>query len=101
MNAKTLKALKGSIGKWENVVSGTIEDLGTENCSLCSLFHPQNTGKDQCVGCPVYMHTGYSYCVGTPYSRWAKLTGGGGRANTPSRIKAAEAELKFLKGLLP
>lgn len=38
MNSRTLKALKGSIRKWERICNGTGEDRGPRNCPLCELF---------------------------------------------------------------
>ena len=37
---KTLRALKGSITKWNKIVKSTkAEDKGTANCPLCKLFY--------------------------------------------------------------
>ena len=38
MNSKTLEALKGSIKKWQRIVSGTARDEGAINCPLCWKF---------------------------------------------------------------
>jgi hypothetical protein len=66
MNAATLKALKGSIKKWDTIVDGTGVDVGTGNCPLClKFFHASRWGI--CGGCPVKNATGRVGCVGTPY----------------------------------
>jgi hypothetical protein len=92
MNATTLKALKGSIKKWEGIVAGKVKDEGPDNCPLCKLFYAIN-----CRGCPVSKATRLKWCDGSPYSDlW-----NGGKATTKPQIAAAKAEVKFLKSLLP
>lgn len=86
MNKKTLKALKGSIKKWEGIVAGTMLDLGPINCPLCSMFWLKD-----CAGCPVMAKTKKMGCVGTPYQSYTMFPSG----NT------AQRELDFLKSLLP
>ena len=102
MNKQTLKALKGSIKKWERIVAGELEDEGPDNCPLCKLYY---WDKD-CTGCPVFEKTAKHYCSGTPYEdKWVPLIRREAfvnkRADTPEKKKAARAELKFLKSLLP
>ena len=98
MNRKTLKALKGSIEKWEDIVAGTGHDDGAENCPLCQLFI-----RNECVGCPVFEKTRMRECQGTPYQRWVRYLGFAPTwtAGTLRQKAAAKAELKFLKSLLP
>jgi hypothetical protein len=109
MDAKTLKALKASIEKWErNAEAGTIDDykLGCVSCPLCRVFHPRYTDKNnECAGCPV-ADAGFSFCEGTPYdaasaaySHWHYNDG-----LETARAQAHDAALKevaFLKSLLP
>lgn len=91
MKAHTLKALQGSIAKWEAIVAGTGEDDGVDNCPLCLLFHPdKNPGKRNCGGCPVQKATGKAFCNGSPY-----------RECFPNYEERAQRELAFLKSLLP
>lgn len=97
MNARTLKALKGSIAKWKAIVAGTGFDRGPANCDLCALFWQHGF----CRGCPVMERTGCSQCAGTPYDQWLAANGHGETADTQARKKAARAELAFLKSLLP
>lgn len=90
MDAKTLKALRGSIKKWEGIVAGTMEDYGEDNCPLCKLFLKQN-----CEGCPVYARTHHEGCYETPYRETLKADG------KEEYDRLAQAELDFLKSLLP
>lgn len=95
MDERTLTALKGSIAKWEDIVAGVIADDGANNCPLCRLFHWQYGGKgaaERCDGCPVKAATGNPACVGSPYDDYEE---------NGERIEDAEAELEFLRGLLP
>jgi hypothetical protein len=97
MDNQTLAALKGSIRKWENIVAGTGVDKGVFNCPLCELFW-----DDDCTGCPVSERTGLMNCRGTPYNMWEALTKRDDATHgDPERIAAAQAELDFLRSLLP
>lgn len=96
MKPETLEALQGSIKKWELVVAGTGENRGCDNCPLCERF-----SGDYCVSaddekCPVAIKTGCTECVNTPYyeCKW-------GFSTKPEDVAAAQAELDFLRGLLP
>jgi hypothetical protein len=101
MNAKTLKALKGSIRKWEKIVAGMGGDRGPANCALCEMFLHEHA----CRGCPVYSRTGQEGCRGTPYDDWKGRRHPHGQnevfATTPHYKSAARAEVRFLKSLLP
>jgi hypothetical protein len=101
MNKQTLKALKGSIKKWQSIVNKTGVDRGTNNCPLCKLFYNYEYIVDHCLGCPVRNRTGEQYCTNTPYVKFSDLDDGSGIANTPEKLAAAVEELKFLKSLLP
>lgn len=96
MNAKTLKALKGSIEKWEKIVDGTGSDNGGENCQLCQMFL-------SCDGCPVAEYTGDIGCHGSPWNKWRDHF----KSDFPFYARGkksralAQAELDFLKSLLP
>lgn len=112
----TIEAIKESIRLWEikREASDPSEiKLGADNCPLCKLYR---TFDDDCVqscaGCPVYLKTGEIGCKGTPYSEAAgKKTAW---MMTPMTIcgiefyaakdkwqEAAQAEIDFLKSLLP
>jgi hypothetical protein len=88
MDADTLKALNGSIAKWEAIVAGTGVDNGPSNCPLCHMFW---RFPNCCKGCPVSEKTGFTGCVNTPYDRYCD----------DHTIAAAVDELEFLRSLLP
>jgi hypothetical protein len=104
MDAETLEALRGSIAKWEGIVNGSEVDKGCGNCPLCSKF--VNATGD-CDGCPVYELSGQQACSGTPYERWHRVNPWPNKhpewraAKTKQHLAAAQAELEFLKSLLP
>lgn len=99
MNKTTLKALKGSIAKWQKIVDGTGIDEGTKNCPLCKMFlHREMIDDrgyivdDMCGGCPVAIATDYSaICFGSPYGDYAR---------TKTKRNATRM-LRFLQRLVP
>jgi hypothetical protein len=106
MDNRTRTALEGSIAKWQAIVDGTGEDHGTENCPLCLMFF----NKYHCSGCPVKEYTGESHCELSPYHGWDLHHGE--QHNELSAVpkivpgckeckRLAQAELDFLKSLLP
>lgn len=99
MEAKTLRALRGSIAKWKGILADGRQDNGVQDCPLCGLFHNNN-----CHGCPVRHSTGEPNCGNTPYAEWAKVQAKDktmDHATTPATLHAAYKELTFLRGLLP
>ena len=95
MNKKTLKALKGSIQKWEKIVAGDGIDEGINNCPLCKEFY-----EDDCIGCPV----DHNVCSSTPYPEWCihqEKHHNSYRAECSTCKTIAIKELNFLKSLLP
>ena len=104
MNAKTLKALKGSIEKWEKIVNETGKDSGWTNCPLCDLF----LHSEDCRHCPIFEKTNQSYCKNTPYTTWEAHQEKKHDEEFPPYIiqcptckKLAQKEVDFLKSLLP
>lgn len=103
MDERTLTALKASIKHWEENVAAVVPNeasTGPEECALCQEF---NNSRDGCDGCPVAKHTEETLCDGSPYEladtalrKWQN--GLGTREQWQS---AAQAELDFLKSLLP
>ena len=101
MDAKTKEALLASIKHWEeNLAAESPEQASVdgENCALCQTF-------TNCRSCPVFFSTGLPQCENTPYylarvalQRWKF-------AQMPAQKKvweeAAQAEIDFLKSLLP
>jgi hypothetical protein len=100
MDPNTLRALKGSIAKWEAIVDGTGVDNGPDNCPLCQLFRNASGNRVRCDGCPVAMHTGETGCHGTPYDAYEEEENLGDLSDGEMKNLAA-AELSFLKSLLP
>lgn len=107
MKKVTLKALQGSIEKWEAIVAGTGADYAVENCPLCTRFYDREDDRSCVIGrekCPVYKRTGLPRCMESPYDKWSRLTVENAkprRAETKKQIAAAQAELAFLRSLLP
>ena len=103
MDAKTLKALEGSIMKWEKIVDGKGIDDGIDNCPLCKLFYLNG----DCEECPVSKKTESYCCSETPYDEWHDHQNDKHPQFDEYKIrcdtckKLAEKELAFLKSLLP
>lgn len=108
MNKVALKALKGSIKKWQNIVEGTRVDNGTNNCPLCVEFYAIDHNDEEpenCNGCPVAKKAGPG-CVNSPYTIWANMHILDGynfpyKNENKTHTKFAKAELEFLKSFLP
>ena len=106
MDSKTLKALKASIAKWERNAEATKTSdvvLGVSDCPLCNLFWKLDR-DESCVGCPIFSQ-GHFRCGGTPYdeaelchSQWDD---DGDAESRDAFQAAAQAEVDFLKSLLP
>lgn len=109
MAPETLKALQGSIAKWERVVAEGKDGTNWMDCPLCGLFYNKN-----CIGCPVRERTGMGLCSGSPFDEYADLLlclseelseedepGEADFGKHPGVIAAAKTELDFLKSLLP
>lgn len=108
MDKRTLKALQGSIKKWEKIVAGTGTDGGMADCPLCKLFFLEGESSGNpgnCDKCPA------TCGAGTTYETWdahqveahGRLAVGGERTVDDCKKckRLAKAELAFLKGLLP
>lgn len=63
-------ALRGSVEKWDRIIDGKSDDMGTSNCPLCRKFHSRYNHKNECEGCPVHTKTGLTNCEGTPYPKF-------------------------------
>ncbi len=100
MTKETLAALEGSIRKWEAIVRGEGDDYGRENCPLCQLY-------TLCAGCPIHEDTKISECRKTPYKNWERHQYQSYGDQLPFVVlcprceELAQAELDYLKGLLP
>ena len=110
MNKRTLKALRGSIRKWEHIATGHETDKGSTNCPLCQEFMYRNR---TCHGCPVSERTSKASCSDTPYDKFQVITYSENRELTgiddvpsdcvagPLAQQAAIDEYEFLVSLLP
>ncbi len=105
MNAKTLKALEGSIEKWRLIAYEGGVDKGADNCPLCTLYIRGE--RWSCSGCPVALRVSKTGCDGTPYIVWAQHRLRwhsfilGSIVTCPTCKTHAVAELKFLRSLRP
>jgi hypothetical protein len=90
-----VKALEGSIEKWQGVFDGKLSDEKGSNCPLCLL-------NKCCYDCILVTH-GWSrlQCQNTPYIAWHDHITDDGilgrRANTPERQELAMKELEYLR----
>lgn len=98
-----LLALKESIKKWEQIVAGTGQDEGSQNCALCFLYY-----KSACLGCPVRERSGGLFCAKTPYVAWRQHHKNVHykvefplKVECPECRRLAARELGFLCSLLP
>ena len=102
MDKKTLKALQGSIRKWERIAEGKEVDKGADNCPLCELFY-----NKICIGCPVEEKVNHVDCRRTPYIGWTEHQKAKHGEESQFAIKCekckelAQKEADFLKSLLP
>ena len=103
MTPETLRALRTSITHWEEnltVNSPDDVDYGSDSCALCAHFIQNN-----CEGCPVEEKTGQWRCQDSPYEDVLKAIETWEENPTVENSKkvkiAVQAELDFLKSLLP
>lgn len=120
MDTKTLEALNASIAKWEvNVETARVSlrdgstiiegdcakegviGMGEKGCPLCILFIEQG-----CLGCPVSQKTGREFCCGTPFRSVENVLEGLSPSGSSfvaddAFVSACEAEVAFLRSLLP
>ena len=115
LNKRQLKALRGSIKKWEKIVAGTGKDEASDNCPICILV------QENCHQCPVASFVaenkgdramyddegGAMYdCADTPYNAWNqhscdKCLEREGYAVCKESKGLAKRELNFLRSMLP
>lgn len=101
MNQETREALLASIAHWERIKKGVDTAWRSHDCALCLLFN--NTDEEStCEGCPVYDATGQIYCRDTPYCAFVRYVNAHPfGANKKTFEELAQAEVDFLKSLLP
>ncbi len=94
--------LEQSIEHWERLAAGTQvdeEDPCSEHCALCDTHWDYSCGS-----CPIYECTGFSDCETTPWSYAASAwyaSHGDNEPPTPRQQAAMQAQVDFLKSLLP
>lgn len=108
MTKETLKALKGSIKKWEDIRDNGGIDLNSSNCPLCQKFLEK---RASCKGCPVAVKTSFDLCRETPYYDWYEHHRVEEHPMTEGLkveedcigmcYELADKEVKFLRSLLP
>ena len=99
-------ALNESILKWEWLVKqlegGKLEKVpwsDYDSCAPCAIYLDTSELEEKwCIGCPVMQKTGKSQCENSPYYKYQDQVGG---EEMKPAIRAAKAEVKFLKSLLP
>lgn len=59
--------LKEAVAQYADHECISVITGGRRTCGLCRLYNnnPKQTADD-CVGCPIYRHTGMKYCHDTP-----------------------------------
>ena len=91
--------LEQSIIHWETNLQHAKEGhparitYGVLSCPLCKA-------NPSCESCPVMIQTDMSRCNGTPYGAVAKLLESGD-PDQEALVQAVQAEVNFLKSLLP
>lgn len=102
MNAETLAALQGSIKHWEEnvkkVKNGEMPIISVSRCNLCNMFFSFDE-NETCLLCPVKKVSKEIRCKNTPYTKINDIM----LFNRPKSelLPACEAELAFLRSLLP
>ena len=62
-----IKALRGSVEKWERVAFQDGRDEAVFDCPLCAKFM---YSPGECLRCPIRKKTGRPGCAGTPIDKW-------------------------------
>ena len=108
MDERTLTALKASIEHWEqNMFNLDANRMTASYCALCKMFiaGEEDDSEDftPCGGCPVMEESGESDCGNTPWVDAVLATKAYQRhkGTYTKAFNAVEAEVDFLKGLLP
>jgi len=101
---RMLKAVAGSVRKWERVVDGGV-DKGFADCPLCHLYLSSDQ-KRYCKSCPIAITSGVWGCNITPYEEWGVFADLAPwpkkhlyHNDNPKAIAAAKAMLAFLRKL--
>jgi hypothetical protein len=102
------EALLGAITHWQSNLAmaraNKIFEIDRESCALCRLYNTTDIPVwERCEGCPVWVDTGRQFCRDTPWHTVFRLR----EINLyevdvgKDLVAAVEAELFYLKSLLP
>lgn len=103
---RAIKALKGSVRKWEQICDEEIPDEGWSNCPCCQLFNSGDCKTSSGATCPIAIYSGAKdNCGKTPYRAWyisldRSPPGMYGWLVPGINDRHAKAELEFLKRCL-
>lgn len=110
MRKATVTALKKSIATWERRATGECIKPGEDNCALCNRFDPEDI-MDPCAlpsedRCPVDIYTSGNGCITAKAFRayldaYDMVLDKPAFAKRAKARKLAQAEVDFLKSLLP
>jgi len=89
LSKRQMKALDGSIKKWEKIVGGTGVDEGAINCPCCQKYF-----ANYCNFCPIAIYVDNTECYETPYEAYVSVFND--VFNEKSK-RLAQAELGFLR----
>lgn len=105
MTKKAKQALEKCIERWRTLSKvKEVEKvkLGTEHCSLCTLFLESRLGSDNdCERCPIRKRTGFGHCNGSGYqeiadAHWLAIANSG-RLSPRAEDKYTKACREFRK----
>ena len=85
-----------SVKKWETIAEFIKKEkliVGDVDAASCALCENAGISLNDCDFCPVYKKTGRDMCCGTPFIKYMDA------GDVPAALKAARAEVKFLKKL--
>jgi len=104
MRKATLKALKASIRKGQQIAIGKAYSRGVDNCPLCKRFGFTCRIRATLEYCPVVIETRHVGCLRTPYNTFERnslITNNGMKASSKRSQATARNIVRFLQRLLP
>ena len=101
-NSELLKKVKE---KWNKIIDKNGLDKGAANCAFCQIYE-KGKGMLCSEKCPIFIFTGRTGCLETPYTEWSIHQGNihknyhpPHRVICPECLRLAKAERKFLDKL--
>lgn len=102
MTQEQREALAKSVEHWRQIcecktAAQAGQLLGRGQCACCQIWNnKEESSEEDCIGCPIFEHTGKRYCGGTPVNVAYEAI------DTPldGWRAAAKLELGFLSDLL-